>query len=42
MDGLTDRQIDMAKLIVAFGNFANEAKNEQMPNDALPLFFSKL
>jgi hypothetical protein len=27
MDGLTDRQIDMAELIVAFRNFANAPKN---------------
>jgi hypothetical protein len=28
MDGRTDRQTDMTKLIFAFRNFANESKHE--------------
>jgi hypothetical protein len=28
MDGWTDRQTDMTKLLVAFRNFGNTAKNE--------------
>jgi len=30
MEGRTDRQTDMAKLIIAFSNFANTPKNAKL------------